>query len=363
MKTFFVAIPLALTLLTSTVLFSQGEAGTIVHEIIEAKSISQNPGGEDATRHIAIYLPPAYESSTSRYPVVYWAHGFGMTPADSLFYSISRWPGQNIDTWLGFLDKAITQNVIAPIIMVFVDNTTEYGGSNYANSKLTGNWEDLMAREVVQYIDQRYRTLASKDSRGIAGFSMGGYGALRLAMRYPDVYGAVYAHSPAIGALTHGFSLANRSAFELAAKAGTIKDLNASFMSKAIIAYGRTFTPNLGKPPFYCDLPLTIENDVWIIHDDVLKIWHDNTLVGLVDHHIDGLRKLNAIKFDWGRHDIPYITASNRTLTNKLLSYGVYHHAEEYNGGHGIPKFTDDGPYLTEMLPFFNDHLIFEKDQ
>ena len=217
-----------------------------------------------------------------------------------------------------------------------------------------------MAMEVVEHIDSKYRTIAEIRSRGIAGFSMGGYGALRLAMRNPDVYTAVYGHSPAIGALTHSFSLANERSFSIAAKANSKDDLLKDFMARAIIAYGRTFTPNLMKPPFYCDLPITYENDEMVIDDDVLKIWHQNTLVELIDENINGLRKLKAIKFDWGRYDIPYITASCPTLSNKLLSYGIDHYAEEYNGGHGIPKFTDDGPYLTEMLPFFMKYLSFE---
>jgi enterochelin esterase-like enzyme len=341
-----------LLLLVSSALFTQGERSTIIHEVIESKSIQNNPGGEDASRHIAIYLPPGYQSTSKRYPVVYWAHGFGRTPADSIFYDMNQWQG--------LLDKAIAKNIISPIIMVFVDNTTEFWGSNYANSELTGHWEDLMAREVVDHIDSNYKTLSKKESRTIAGFSMGGYGALRLAMRNPEVYGSVYAHSPAMGALTHGFSLANLRSFQIAAKAHAKTDLTNDFMARAIIAYGRTFTPNLDKPPFFCDLPISTEDDEATIHDDVLQKWHDNTLVELVEDNIAGLRMLSGIKFDWGRYDIPYIKESCQTLTNKLLSYRIFHHAEEYNGGHGIPKFTDDGPYLTEMLPFFMEKLSFE---
>lgn len=117
----------------SSALISQSEGSNIVHEVIEAKSISNNPGGEDASRHIAIYLPSKYTNTTSRYPVIYWAHGFGRTPGDSIFYEMKRWQK--------LLDKAIAENVISPIIMVFVDNTTHFWGSNYANSELTGNWK------------------------------------------------------------------------------------------------------------------------------------------------------------------------------------------------------------------------------
>lgn len=330
----------------------QNGKGKIIHEIIEAASLRDNPAGEETTRHVALYLPPGYDNTTKRYPVVYWAHGFGRTPSDSIFYKM--------DNWQSLLDKAIANKIIAPFIMVFVDNTTQFWGSNYANSKLTGNWADLMSKEIIQHIDQKYRTIKSNKSRGIAGYSMGGYGALRLAMQNPDVYQVVFAQSPAIGALTHEFSVGNSWSFELAAKAESKEDLFRNFMATAIIAYGRTFTPNLDKPPFFCDLPVTYEENETIYHDDILEIWHKNTLVELIEDHISGLRSLKAIKFDWGMYDIPYITASCRTLTSKLESYGIHHDAEEFKGGHGVPKFTDDGPYITEMLPFFALNLSFE---
>jgi enterochelin esterase-like enzyme len=336
----------------STSLFGQYDKGKIIHETILSTSIQDNLGGEDALRHIALYLPSGYDNSLKKYPVIYWAHGFGRTPADSIFYEM--------DNWQNLIDKAIARKVIEPIIMVFVDNTTLFWGSNYANSNLTGKWEDLMSIEIVQHIDNRYRTIKSNKSRGIAGFSMGGYGSLRLAMRNPNVFNAVYALSPAMGALTHSFSLENRRSFKLAAKANSREELLPDFMARAFIAYGRTFTPNFEKPPFYCDLPVTFEMDEIVFHDDVLEIWHNNTLVELIENNISGLRKLKAIKFDWGMYDIPYITASCRTLTNKLGSYGINHYAEEFKGGHRIPKFKDDGPYLTEMLPFFAENLLFE---
>jgi S-formylglutathione hydrolase FrmB len=50
---------------------------------------------------------------------------------------------------------------------------------------VTGQWEDFVSRELVAWVDEHYRTLARSDSRGIAGHSMGGYGAIMLAMKHP----------------------------------------------------------------------------------------------------------------------------------------------------------------------------------
>ena len=72
------------------------------------------------------------------------------------------------------------------------------GGSFYVNSPVTGNWEDFITQDVVGYVDSHFRTLAQAESRGITGHSMGGFGALNIAMHRPDVFSAVYSMSPGL---------------------------------------------------------------------------------------------------------------------------------------------------------------------
>ena len=60
----------------------------------------------------------------------------------------------------------------------------------YSTSPTTGDWERFVAEDLVAYIDGQYRTLANRMSRGLAGHSMGGYGALRIGMKRPDVFSA-----------------------------------------------------------------------------------------------------------------------------------------------------------------------------
>ena len=142
--------------------------------------------GENPTRAVSIYLPPGYDQSNESYPVIYFLHGF---TAD-----------HQIAPLKDILDYAIAKQRIRPFIWVAPNQKTSYDGSFYSNSGLFGNWEDFTVETLVEYIDSHYRTLKNKDSRGITGHSMGGYGALKLAMKHPDVYGSVYAISP--GALT-----------------------------------------------------------------------------------------------------------------------------------------------------------------
>src|SRR5438067_12746368 len=87
------------------------------------------------------------------------------------------------------------EGAIAPMIIVIPNGQDAYLGSFYVNSVTAGNWEDYIARDVVAYVDSHYRTVAGAEGRGIAGHSMGGFGALNLGLKHPDVFAAVYAES------------------------------------------------------------------------------------------------------------------------------------------------------------------------
>jgi enterochelin esterase-like enzyme len=95
------------------------------------------------------------------------------------------------------MDKAIAQGKIKPVIVVIPNHYTNYRGSWYTNSPLGGKWADFTAIDLVSHIDKNYRTIPDRNSRGITGHSMGGFGAIRLGMLFPDVFSAVYGLSPA----------------------------------------------------------------------------------------------------------------------------------------------------------------------
>src|SRR3990170_8842954 len=162
-------------------------AGRVVIEEFDCEALRDNPLGDPARREIPVYLPPGYDRSGRRYPVIYWLHGFtgtglGMT---------------NYNPWIPSLPELIDrviQEGAPPAILVMADGWTKYGGSQYINSTATGRYEDAV-KELVAYIDTYYRTMASRNHRGLNGKSSGGYGALVLAMRNPQLFGAVAAHS------------------------------------------------------------------------------------------------------------------------------------------------------------------------
>jgi hypothetical protein len=81
------------------------------------------------------------------------------------------------------------------MIVVIPDAFTKYSGSMFSNSPTIGDWETFIARDLTEFIDKRYRTIASRDGRGLAGHSMGGYGTMRIGLKQPATFAALYAMS------------------------------------------------------------------------------------------------------------------------------------------------------------------------
>src|SRR5438876_830508 len=175
--------------------FSQ--QGRLVREIVHGPSLEKNLTGESTNRNVSIYLPPSYDTSPNkRYPVVYLLHGIGDTEKEFT----SAWAG-NTEEWgtvQGLMNHGIGEGHFGEMIIVMPDARTKMMGSFFTNSSATGNWEDFIVKDLVSLIDQKYRTLARSESRGIAGHSMGGYGAIKLGMKHPDVFSVVYGMNPAL---------------------------------------------------------------------------------------------------------------------------------------------------------------------
>jgi len=313
----------------------------------------ENPGGEDPTRRVSVYLPAGYDETTDRYPVIYYLHG--ITQSDSSLIADFK-----IDK---LMNKAIAAGKIRPLILVMCDQYTLYRGSFYTNSSLTGNWADFTAKDLVGYVDQNYRTIPNREARGIAGHSMGGSGALKLAMIFPDVFCSVYALSPYVLGLDRDYGpegMAFKQAQEIKSRDTLItgyKYLNAN----AVVAAGRAFSPDLNKPPFFVDLPYTYQGDSLIINYKVLDLWKKNLPLEMAPKYVDNLKKLKAIKFDWGNNDFfTHIPPTCKALDKELNDLGIRHFAEEYTGSHIDKVYDDEGRFVNQMLPFFNTYLKFK---
>ncbi len=324
---------------------SYAQLGKVVSFVLHSKAL-QNTGGEDPNRKVSVYLPPNYEATGQRYPVIYYLHGF--MGKDSIFATMK-----------GILDAGISKQKIRPFIFVQADQYTLYEGSFYSNSSLIGNWDEFESKELVEYIDKNFRTMANRESRGIAGHSMGGYGAFKIGMLHPEVFSSVYALSPGLLAFVKEFG-ANSPAYKEVANIKTREELKKTYYPKVLVAVARAWSPNPAKPPFYCDFPFTYAGDKLTVNQSILEKWEQNMPVYMVDKYADNLRKLTAIKMDWGRNDSQRFPIQIGMLSQRLENLGINHYAEEYIGDHGNKIWTADGRVLNDLLPFFNDYLKFE---
>src|ERR1700728_4657166 len=159
---------------------------TVEHIKIHGATLEGNLEGDAVDRDVIVFLPPSYQKDKKRrYPVVYALHGYSIG-AEQWTHEIHV--PQTIE-------GAFAQGA-KEMIVVLPDSKTGYGGSMYSSSVTTGDFEKFIARDVVAYIDAHYRTIPDRTSRGLAGHSMGGYGATRIGMKYPDVFDTLYIMSP-----------------------------------------------------------------------------------------------------------------------------------------------------------------------
>jgi enterochelin esterase-like enzyme len=337
-------------MLAAGVLLPQGTGdapplkGTVERIKVHGKSLEGNLAGDAADRDVSIYLPPSYKTERNRrYPVVYMLHGF--TDDDARWFGV-RQHWINLPT---VLEKALAGGS-REMIVVMPNAFTAFQGSMYSSSATTGDWESYVARELVAWIDGHYRTLARRESRGLAGHSMGGYGTMRIGMKNPDVFSAIYLLSPCcmaprVGAMPQGSTGPSR-----AEAVKTFADIEkADFGTKAQLASAAAWAPNPKKPPLYLDLP-TKDGE---IQPAIVAKLAANAPLAMVDQYIPNLRRLKAIAFDAGDQDRA-IAASIQVLDQVLNSYEIPHTFEIYEGNH-VNRVAER--IETKTMPFFSSHL------
>ncbi|HEY9229327.1 MAG TPA: alpha/beta hydrolase-fold protein [Gemmatimonadaceae bacterium] len=306
---------------------------------VHGASLDGNLEGNSPDRGVIVYLPPSYAKNPSRrYPVLYALHG----------YSI------NNEKWTTEIKTPQTiEGAFATgtreMIVVLADAQTKHNGSMYSNSVTTGNWEDFIARDLVAYIDAHYRTIARRDSRGIAGHSMGGYGTVRIAMRHPEVFSTLYAMSPCCMSARGAPPAEMAKRIEDAVNAGQSATLD--FGTRATLASAAAWSPNPQAPPFYLDLP----TKDGVVQPSVLARWAANAPLAMVDQYVANLRKYKAIALDCGDQD--GLRRDTAELHRILDNYNISNSFELYPGDH-VSAVADR--MQNHVLPFFARNLAFE---
>ena len=382
--------------------------GTVDHVKVHGVSLAGNLEGDSPDRDVFIYLPPSYATSRNqRFPVVYLLHGYGLTA--------ERW--MTVANLAATADKNISAGTMKEMILVSPDAYTIHGGSMYSSSVTIGDWETFIAQDLVAYVDKSYRTIPDRMSRGLGGHSMGGYGALRIGMKRPDVFSSLYPMSscclidqsitgggrgrgaaPA-GAGARGAAPANAGARAgapgqpagapgTAAVAGQPATAPAAAAPQAPApaanaAAGTPQTPGnrggagaggrggAGRGGGFGNVQFALAA-AWAPNPKnppqffdlptkdgepqpmVIARYAANSPFVMLPQYVTSLKKYKAIMLDVGNQD--GLAASNRELVQWLTDLGVPHTFETYEGNHSdkvVERFE------LKVLPFFSTNLSF----
>lgn len=333
---------------TSNPITIKGPSGLLIHQVVYSEGIEGNLLGDSPYRNVTIYLPPGYESSGKHYPVVYLLHGF---QGDN-----KSWFGSgNTDVDLEpVLNDLINTGTIEPMIVVSPDSHNRFLGSWYLNSVSSGNWEDFIVKDVVEYLDENYRTIPNSESRGIAGFSMGGYGAMMIAMKHADVFSAVYTLGASI--LVFESPEISQSFTEMYEEIYNANDITDFYLlsndAKVHISLSVAVVPNPSATPFYCDFIYSQEGQ---LVDSVVQRCYQCDPYSLIQTYQDNLLQLSTIMLDCG--DLEWNTIVNIEFAEGLSAIGIEDTYVSYPGGHG-----DNMVERTKMktFPLFSEHLVHE---
>ncbi len=329
-------------------------AGRVVLDTVHSRALQGNLLGDPSDQPVAVYLPPGYDRKPERrYPVIYLLPPFGGGPGTWT----RAWPGLfGPRSGVAVIDSTLAAGGMREVIVVMPDGRNRYHGSFFANSPVTGDWEDFLAQEVVEHVDRTYRTLRVPESRGLAGHSMGGNAALRVGMNRPKVFGAVYALSPCC---LEGYDQVPDVVWE---RLLSYEDVDAlqrgyregDFYGMTVVAAGAWITPNPDDPPFFVDLPVRLVDGELRRDEELSAHWAAATLTARINEKLNVLRDLRGLYLDHGNRESASLVEGVRQFSQALSERGVAHRYEVYDGTHHSRIMERLG---TRMLPFFDEAL------
>lgn len=310
------------------------DKGHVLADTVPAPSLAGNLLG-DSTRQLAyIYLPPGYDESNQRYRVLYLLHGVLDDPG---VWVEPAYQGMTIQATM---DSLIVAGEIEPFIVAMPNGKNAYGGSFYMDSPVIGDWETYVVDDVVAYVDATYRTVPRREARAIAGHSMGGYGAIRLGMRHPDVYSAVFGMAPCCLCCWERDLTGDLDAWRILRQADSVDDLWAALRDRddpwplMVAAGAAAFSPRPGRPPWYFRLPYELR-DGRAVPTAALRDWNAASVAARAADYARNLRRLEGLAFDSGYEDqYEHIPAGTTALSDTLVALRVPHVFEMYDGDH-----------------------------
>jgi S-formylglutathione hydrolase FrmB len=319
----------------------------------DSRVLADNPLGDPATREVGVYLPPSYDGQ-KRFPVVIFLPGFTGTGLQLL----------NRGAWQAPLDRRLealfADGRARECIVVLPDCFTRYGGSQYVDSPAVGRYATYLTDEVLPLVESRYRTLPR---RALIGKSSGGYGALQLGMRRPDLFCAVASHA---GDCAFELSYQREFGHTLMAleRRGGIRGFLSWFEQQVVkpgaaievmsnLCCAAAWSPSPAGPYGFgegFELPFDARTGALVPH--VWARWLREDPLRLVDHHAEALRGMSAIFLDAGLGDEYNLQLGARQLSDKLRALHIAHVHEEFEGGHMNTQYRYDRSFsvITHAL-------------
>jgi hypothetical protein len=329
--------------------------GVLDRLVVESELLADNPLGDPARRPLYVYRPPGVEIDHPRaLPVVYVIQGY----TGQLDMWLNRTAFE--PTMIERVDGLFAAGECPDALVVFVDCWTSFGGSQFLNSLSLGRYQDYLCDEVVAFVDERYPTLADRESRGLSGKSSGGYGAMVVPMMRPDVFSALASHAgdalfeccylpshPEVArTLRDKFDGSYEVFFERLAAA---EQMDWELLGSPLEAYGyaAAYTPDPSNPGKAL-LPFDIATGR--LHNDVWAQWLDKDPVRMARPHADALRSMRRIYLDAGGRDEYYLDLGAQAFAAELDAIGVEHTLELFDAKHGGITFRYPGAIRELVL-------------
>jgi S-formylglutathione hydrolase FrmB len=299
-------------------------AGRIDEGVIDSALLRGNPLGDPHERPVWVYLPPGYDDGDQRYPSVYVIQGY--TGHLTMWHNRLPFRQPFVET----ADQVFADGMAPPCVVVYVDAWTSYGGSQFVDSPGAGRYHSYLCDEVVPWVDERYRTIADRESRAISGKSSGGFGAMITPMLRPDVFGALATHAGDTlyeHCYLPDFAEAVR---HLRAYDGDIWRWWEDFQGRVaftrpedaalITALGcaAAFSPGPDGRPV-----LPFDPRTGVLRADEWQRWLDWDPVRMVDRYADELRGLRAVWIDAGTRDDYHLDLGAQAFRDGLARIGV----------------------------------------
>jgi S-formylglutathione hydrolase FrmB len=311
------------------------EKASVEFVTVPSRVLRDNPLGDPVTRDMPVILPPGYDPASSRrYPLLIGLTGF----------TGSGWQMLNFDPWQPNMPTRLSRlyaEGMPHAIVALPDCFTRVGGSQYVNSAAVGRYEDYVIQEIVPFMDGHFRTIPAPEGRGVFGKSSGGYGAIMLGMKYPDVFGALACHSGDMY-----FELCYKPDFpkfcNIVNKEGGVEQWWAGFESRVkktqddftalnIFAMAACYSPD---PASFMSVGLPFDLYTCALKDEVWARWLEVDPVFTVDRYADNLRRLRLVFMDCGIKDEFYLHFGARIMSQKLTQLGIEHAYQEFDDGH-----------------------------